>query len=384
MVKAVIFGSIIISEKVKKDIVEKYNPAAKAIGAEEVEVVCFSSPVYGDIEGSVPNIPFEQVIYELKNGGADILIIPKENAIGQFDFPWILSEQGILLDNVYYADRLGKMDTSDQTEILNYLTPFLDTKYLGYLEYHVADHCNLNCKACEHYSALVDGEVFTDYNQFEKDLYKLHEFIDDIGLIRILGGEPLLHKDIIKFIELTRKLYPYAMIHVVTNGLKVMTMDDEFYQALLDNYAQFHISFYLPLKDKMPEIEAFLNNKGIPYILSPLNTEFGKKQLIDAQNDEDTIKAFCNCQQKKCNNLYDGKIAACFLPFTTKYFNRYFEKNLPEDGGISLYEPGLTTHTLKEQLLLPFERCRYCSSETEMIPWDVAHKPSILDDWIRS
>ena len=383
MIKAIVFGNISVSESVKNYIGEKYNPAAKKVGAEEIEVVCFSSPVFNDVEGSVPNIPFEQAIYELKIGGADILIIPIENAIGQFDFPWLLSEQGVLLDNVYYANRLDKMKSSKEEEILDYLTPFLDTKYLGYLEFHVAGHCNLNCKACEHYSALVDGEVFTDYNQFEKDLYKLHEFIDDIGLIRILGGEPLLHKDIVKFISLTRKLYPYAMIHVVTNGLKIMTMDEAFYQALLDNYAQFHISFYLPLKNKMPEIEDFLIKKNIPYILSPLNTEFGKKQQLEAQNDEDTINAFRRCQQKKCNNLYDGKIAACFLPFTTKYFNKYFNRELPEDGAISLYEPGLTTHILKEQLLLPFERCRYCNSETEMIPWGVAHEPSILDDWIR-
>ncbi|MCR5546725.1 MAG: radical SAM protein [Lachnospiraceae bacterium] len=384
MLKTAIFGNGIISELVKSYIDGKYNPTAKKAGGEEMQVLCFAGLNSSESATSVPMITVEQLFYELKTGGIQILIIPKENALGQFSFGWVLPMQGISLENVYFADRVSKMNTEDETEILDYFTPFLDTKYLGYLEYHLADHCNLNCKACEHYSSLVPGEVFTEYDKFEKDFTKFHEFIDDIGLVRILGGEPLLNKDINKYMVLTRKLYPNARIHVVTNGLKLLSMGDDFYQTMKENNIEIHISYYPPMKDTMSKVEAFLKEKNIPYFLSPLNTQFGKKQLLKPQNDDDTIAAFYNCVQKTCNNFYDGKVAACFLPFTTKYFNQYFDKDLPEDGAIDIYQLGLTTHALKEQLLLPFLRCRYCSVETEMIPWDVVHEPSTLDDWIRS
>jgi hypothetical protein len=160
-------------------------------------------------------------------------------------------------------------------------------------------------------------------------------------------------------------------------------MADDFYRTLRENQVEIHISFYPPMKDTMPKVEQLLREKEIPYKLSPLNTEFGKKQLLEPQDDEQTLQAFSECSQKMCNNFYDGKLAACFLPFTTKYFNHYFEKNMPEDGAIDLYEPDLTTREVRERLLLPFERCRYCSVHTEMIPWDVVHEPSILDDWIQ-
>ncbi len=384
MLKTAIFGNVRIGEIVKTYIEQIYNPTAVKAGGEEMQVLCFAEPAKEEIESSVPQITTEQLIYEMKNGGIEILIVPKESALGQFAFGWILPYHGISLENVYYADRIGKMNSKEETEILDYFTPFLDTKFLGYLEYHLADHCNLNCKACEHYSALVPGEVFTDYEKFEKDFTKFHEFIDDVGLIRILGGEPLLNKDINKYLVLTRKLYPNARIHVVTNGLKLLAMDDEFYRTMQENDIDIHISYYPPMQDTMPKVEEFLKERNIPYFLSPLNTEFGKKQILEPQNDDDTIEAFYHCKQKMCNNFYDGKVAACFLPFTTKYFNNHFNKDLPEDGAIDIYEPGMTTHKLKEQLLLPFLRCRYCTRDTEMIPWDVVHEPSTLDDWIRS
>ena len=59
-----------------------------------------------------------------------------------------------------------------------------------------------------------------------------------------------------------------------------------------------------------------------------------------------------------------------------------FAKNLPEDGTIDIYDPNLTTTTLKHRLLIPFERCRYCGSYKK-IPWTKIKNPSTLDDWIR-
>ena len=75
------------------------------------------------------------------------------------------------------------------------------------------------------------------------------------------------------------------------------------------------------------------------------------------------------------------KLASCFLPFTTKYFNRYFDKNLPEDGAIDLYEEGLTIEKIMHRLSTPFERCRYCT-EAEEQPWHIIHEPSVLEDWV--
>ena len=244
------------------------------------------------------------------------------------------------------------------------------------------------CESLEHPKLLyllfllLQGN-FYKYAVNEKDITYFHSLIDDIGVIRILGGEPLLNIEINRYMELTRNLYPNARIYVVTNGMLLKSMPDSFYQTLEQNNILLSISFYPPMKDTMPGVLPYLDERHVNYTITPLNTEFGKKQLLEPQSDDDTIMAFYKCTQKMCNNFYDGKIAACFLPFTTKYFNETFDKNLPEDGSIDIYELGLTTRKLKERLMYPFLRCRYCSAETEMIPWDVMENPTTLSDWVK-
>lgn len=383
MLRTVIYGNIIISEIVKDFIEKKYNPEALKAGGEEMVVEYFFSDTVCPQASSVPMISGGDLIQKLRTNEIEILIVPKECAMGGFSLPWTLFSNGISLENLYFADRLSKMETNVSMEILDYFTPYFDTKYLGYLEFHVADHCNLNCKACEHYSGLVKHEVFPNYNEFEKNFKKLKELVDDIGVLRILGGEPLLNKEITLYMKLARRLYPDARIYVVTNGALLKTMPDDFYKIMAEENIVLSISLYPPMKNTMPGILKFLDEKQVNYTVTPMNTEFGKKQIIEPQSDDDTIMAFYKCSQKMCNNFYDGKIAACFLPFTTKYFNEYFEKELPEDGAIDIYEIGMTTRKLKERLLYPFLRCRYCSMETEMIPWDIMHQPSVIEDWIK-
>lgn len=52
-------------------------------------------------------------------------------------------------------------------------------KYLPYLEFHVADHCNLNCAACEHFSALADKKIH-GLEEIKSGLDRLSKYIDDI------------------------------------------------------------------------------------------------------------------------------------------------------------------------------------------------------------
>ena len=382
MLRTAIFGNVTISETVRRFVEGKYNPAAVAAGGEAMEICAyFGEGTASDTD--VPVISGTELIRSLRQKEIQILIVPKENAMGGFSLPWVLYSNGISLEDVYFSGRIDEMDFADEKDVLDFFTPILETKYLSYLEFHVADHCNLNCKACEHYSGLVKEEVFPVFSKFSKDFIRLHEMIDDIGVLRILGGEPLLNKEINSYMKLSRNLYPKARIYVVTNGMLLKTMPEEFYETLHACDIMLSISFYPPLEKKMPDITAYLDERKVAYLLTPLNTEFGKKQLLQPQPDDETIRAFYNCSQKMCNNFYDGKIAACFLPFTTKYFNRTFGKDLPEDGAIDIYDPTLSTRKLKEQLMLPFLRCRYCSTETEMIPWGVMTTPTVLGDWVK-
>lgn len=306
------------------------------------------------------------------------IVIPREYYIQHNNLILALLKNGIDINDIYEGLRLNDQVRTHPELVAALITPILSDPYLSYLEFHVADHCNLNCKYCTHYSPLVAKPVFQDYESFAADLRQLKKYIRDIGIIRILGGEPLLNPEIGRFITLTRELYPSSIITVVTNGLLIPRIGRELVELMKEKMAFFHISLYPPLKDKIQDIRKFLYEWEIPYTISEMNTEFNKTQTIIPHSDE---YFFYSCFQASCTCLQDGKLAPCYAPFTTKYFNEAFSKDLPTDEGIDLYEDNLTLTDLKTRLLLPMERCFYCVSG-ESCPWEIVGKNSVLEDWV--
>lgn len=312
-------------------------------------------------------------------GELTAIIIPKEYYIQQNELVLALLRAGVDVQDIYDGIRLNSQIRNQPEAVACLITSMLHDPYMPYLEFHVADHCNLNCKYCTHYSPLVTQPVYTEYEHFAADLRQLKKHIIDIGIIRILGGEPLLNPELGKFIELAREVYPASIITVVTNGLLIDRLEPSLIEVM-KNMAFFHISFYPPLKDKVQEIQRFLYEQKIPYTITPMITEFNKTQTLTLQPEEDF---FYSCFQASCTCLHGGKVAPCYAPFTTKYFNTAFGQELPVDEGIDLYDDTLAAPVLKARLLIPMQRCRYCISGRSC-PWEIVGKRSALDDWVES
>lgn len=323
-------------------------------------------------------ISVPEFIERYREGELIAIVIPKEYYIHHNNLVLALLRNGVDINDIYEGVRLNDQVRTRPELVAGLITPILSDPYLSYLEFHVADHCNLNCKYCTHYSPLVTDPVFSDYESFASDLQQLKKFIPDIGIIRILGGEPLLNPDLGKFITLTRELYPTSIITVVTNGLLIKQMNSALVELMKEKMAFIHISLYPPLQDKIQEIKQFLYEQEIPYTITEMNREFSKTQILNPHSDEDF---FYSCFQASCTCLQDGKLAPCYAPFTTKYFNEAFSQNLPTDEGIDLYNDTLTLEDLKTRLLLPMERCFYCVSG-KAYPWEIVGKHSMLEDWV--
>ncbi|MBR2215787.1 MAG: radical SAM protein [Selenomonadaceae bacterium] len=365
-----------------KQLIEKaYNPIVTSQGGEGLQIAAFlgSTDAETSVIDDVPILDIYQVCALYKKKILQGFIIPRNSFRNHSTLINSLRLLGVDVRDIYITPSLQPQNhTYSEQEILSLVQPWLSAKYLSYMEYHIADHCNLNCKACEHYSGLVKTPRFPNFEKFSQDLRVLHKFIDDIGTIRILGGEPLLNPEINRYMVLTRKLYPSTQIFVVTNGILLPQMPEDFYKTMREQNIYLALSLYPPMSSKLPTIKKLLAEQGIPHYIGNLANTFTMKQTLRRAPTPDW---FLHCFQAQCHNLYDGKLAVCFLPFTTKYFNEYFGKHLPEDGAIDLYDQGLTTEILKERLLTPIERCRYCQAPVE-VAWEQMHRPSILSDWI--
>jgi organic radical activating enzyme len=323
------------------------------------------------LRDGVPVINYEQFCSLYVNQVMSKVIMPREELVGLTMNLSYLIAMGVKYEDIILTPRI---------KLGGDLEEYNKAAYLPYLEFHTVDHCNLNCKGCEHYSGLVREPKIHDVEGLYKDLLQLKKFISDIGAIRIMGGEPLLHPRIDEIISNTRKVYPNSQIWLVTNGILLNRMKPSFFEAVRDNKVMMLVSYYPEIVGHENEIMKILDDNGVIYQLGQLASEFRIKYTL--KPNEDVKSIFTNCLQAHCNNLYEGKVGACFLPFTTKYFNRYFDENIPEDGAIDIYEDGLTTEKLKERLQQPFERCRYCMAAGKNVPWKRISNPSTLSDWI--
>ena len=90
---------------------------------------------------------------------------------------------------------------------------------LTYLRVSITDRCNLRCTYC----MPVEGVETMPHDELlsYEELYSVIEKFVSLGVkkLRITGGEPLVRKDVVKFIEQVAKLDKLEDIAMTTNGL---------------------------------------------------------------------------------------------------------------------------------------------------------------------
>lgn len=244
------------------------------------------------------------------------------------------------------------------------------------LEFHLADHCNLNCKGCSHFSNLVTKPCFANMNQFEKDLEQLSTFFSQIHTFFLLGGEPLLNPELGEYIKIYRKFFPYSQLVIVTNGLLLLTLKQELLSIIKENHVHISISEYACLDHE--KITSFVNKHGLSAELRIGKNNFSK--YLNTKGDSNPNEIFYQCIRHNCTFLGQGKIAACCQPLLIHYFNKYFDEHLSADSFINLYEENLDGWELLKRLITPMACCQYCTYD-EAFDWALSRPPFSKDDW---
>lgn len=258
--------------------------------------------------------------------------------------------------------------------------------HLYILNIRLADHCNLNCKRCITFANLYD-ESFYEFEQFEKDIERLHSLVSSISMIKLIGGEPLLNTDIQKFIKVTRKYYPYAKIAIVTNGILILTLSDEIWQCFRDNDIHIYITIYPPLHSKIDEIVAKIKRENVSVGVFRDGEEFGSFINMEGSNDPSNVagKWFVG----KCAVMLNGEIGRCGPAMTINKLNEKFNVSLPDNAKINLYDKNLDGSKLVDMLEDSIDLCKYCNGcivpmkQEQLHKWEQDVKgQSRLEEWL--
>jgi sulfatase maturation enzyme AslB (radical SAM superfamily) len=262
---------------------------------------------------------------------------------------------------------------------------------------HAADHCNINCMGCEHFSPLAPVN-FIDIEKYERDLEKLAALgggkIDDIAL---LGGEPLLCPQINPVMKISRFYFPDAEIKIITNGVLLKNQPDEFWDCCRVNGVIVTISVYPVHLDaafiygKAKKHGVQIQFRGNVKLVSenqaklPLEyvSENWRELPIDIHGAQNPWKSNALCYASNfCFQLREGKLYKCWRAAYIKFFNSYFNTDLKVTGDdyIDIHRARSMDEIL-DKLRRPIPFCRYCKMDgAGSVKWARSQKD--ISEWI--
>ena len=231
----------------------------------------------------------------------------------------------------------------------------------------MAEHCNLNCAGCNHFSPLAKNEL-VDVQEFKRDIERMGIlFKHDCKRIFLLGGEPLLHPEIINLMKIARDNFPNTDIYIYTNGILLPAQSENFWRGCHDNNINLMISRY-PIKLDTEKIKNMAERFKIKIFWSSapdgaLNDSSFIVSPIDLNGNGNIKKSFANCyESNSCITLSHGKLYTCVFAAHVHHFNEKFGLNIliTKDDYINIYKETDGNEILKK-LNNPIPACKYCS-----------------------
>lgn len=237
----------------------------------------------------------------------------------------------------------------------------------GTLEANVTRHCTNRCTNCSHANPF-HPPYFMAPEQLAQDLAALKPVLK-VKQFYCLGGEPLLHPQILDLLDVGRASGIAQEICVLTNAMLLDRMPEAFFQKI----NVLRISVYPKLPRERMEL-AKAKQKQYGFYLG-----FDGVSLFWKQFEANPLgESFHQCPWKgACWTVHDGHFYLC--PQAAFWPDRFF--------GLPQWHDGLPLAGLTEEKLSayvnrkePFIACRLCGSYKKQVPWT---ESATYEDWIR-
>ena len=241
----------------------------------------------------------------------------------------------------------------------------------------LAEHCNLNCQNCDHFSPLAD-EKFADINSFEADIQRMSELFCggqyEISEIYLEGGEPLLNKKASEFIRIVGEKLPQTKIRIFTNGLLIPKQEKCFWDACRTYHASLRVTKYPIAFDYDRAKEIALNN-GTEFQFADEGNAVKESmhKPLDLSGSQDKYISYMECYMGNglCNMLKNGRLYPCTVVPNIDVFNKYYNQKVEvcERDYIDIYK-ARSAEEIMEFLANPIPACRYCQPRK----WTYGHE----------
>ncbi len=176
------------------------------------------------------------------------------------------------------------------------------------VEIHVVEHCNLRCAQCCNVSPYLPKRSMS-VAEVRATCERLREVVRP-DVLKIMGGEPLLHPDVGGVLRAVRESGVAARIRLFTNGLLLRTLDDAAFSALDELTVSSYAS--APLRpDLVAETEERARRFDVVLNLKPVDT-FSTVLSRLARNTPEAQAAYDACWLRhRCLVVREGVFYKC-------------------------------------------------------------------------
>lgn len=339
---------------------------------------------------NIPIVSLSEIKYRQVQGGVGKIVIALSDyyALGdvllQF-YDYGFSDVSVADPRLWREHWMRNDECSPESYI--YDIDITEKGILTKLEFHVCDHCNLNCTGCSHFAPIYK-DSYADIKQFKRDIVRLSKLFSNILRLRLMGGEPLLCENLDEFIAVAREGFPRSHLEIVTNGLLYKKVKNKVWSVAKDCDCFFQISLYPPTFAIKDELSGFFDSIGVRYSFGSGLEQYNDTGVIDQFHKNLTLSdkhsaylASLSCMGARCHFLKSGRISKCALPLLSEDINGFFdtEYSATDDDYIDIYSDVNPWEAVKKlKYSIPF--CAYCSEKgTERYPWSVTKDIKISD-----
>jgi hypothetical protein len=230
------------------------------------------------------------------------------------------------------------------------------------LECHITDHCNLKCRQCCSLSPFLPP-----YNvapeELRRDLLLARRVLAP-AIFKLVGGEPLLHPQLLDCLRVARASDIAPIISITTNGLLLGKMPEEFWE-LLDAMT---LSVY-PQPRLPDQLMSYIHAQTDKYNIG-LNIKRQDQfqyMTVEAPHGDArrTKEIFQTCWLRhRCHVLRAGRFYLCTRP---AHFDTFYQvRDFSEQDGVVLDDSPELVERLRAYLEseAPLKSCELCLGGT--------------------
>jgi organic radical activating enzyme len=238
------------------------------------------------------------------------------------------------------------------------------------VEYSITEHCNIRCHACAHASPLLP-ENFAGLSGFVRDFEALASVFHS-GQLRIVGGEPLLHPQLLDFVREAKRIGIADVIVLYTNGVLLHRAPPELWHLIDELYVSAYPGVRRRLGDE--ECERLCREHGVALTIEHFKTFsqtlIGKR--IENPRLVTAIYRACHTAAE-CHTVHAGRFYKCpMAPIMASWLGlRGIAYSSPAGDGVDLHDNPALRRDLERYLgsRAPLAACDYClGTSGEAVP----------------